>query len=333
MLLAAVLAAKAVSANDQETGGRVVAIEPDPHLEQATRVALTSWHVDLVSTQGPAPGRDLDDAIRTAHRIARASQARAVVWISPDPASKGYSLWVYDDRAHAIAVRPLPSAPPYDDATSAAIALTVKTLLFSAFEKPAREPGLPEPEPKPTPPPPAPRAVHTVRIDTLGGFRVPTHASDVLAARFGAEVAYFPSFLHQMLGVAIAADAGPSVLVEHAPLFSGTFTDTVASLSLRLRIPLRSWLALELGAGGGLHFSALEGSSAALDLAGRVSRIDGSIEAMVAPEFSWKVLRVSPTLATSVLPHYQHYLVNDVQVYAVPTGQVMAALRIGVELP
>lgn len=332
MLLVAALAAKEASAAE-ENGGRVVAIDPDPHLEQATRVALTSWHVEVVSAQGPAPGRDLDDAIRTAHRIARASQARAVVWLSPDPATKGFSLWVYDDRAHAIAVRPLPSAPPYDDATSAAIALTVKTLLFSAFEKPPREPGLPEPEPKPTTPPPPPHAVHTVRIDTLGGFRIPTNASDVLAARFGAEVTYFPSFFHQMLGLALATDAGPSVLVEHDPLFSGTFTDTVASASLRFRLPLRSWLALELGLGGGLHFSALEGSSTSLQLAGRVSRIDPSIESMLGVEFSWKVLRVSPIVAASILPHYQHYVVNGVQVYAVPPGQVMYGLRIGVELP
>jgi hypothetical protein len=326
MMLAALVVAKSAPAQNAD-GGKVVAVGADVHFVDATRVALTSWHVDVVDADGPTPGRDLDDAIKVAHAIARERDARAVVWIA------GGSLWVYDDRAHAIAVRPLPSQPPYDEATSAALALTVKTLLLEAFEKP-REPSPPKQKPPIAPPVTTkPGPIHTVRILTLGGLRIPTNASDRAAARFGAEVTYFPSFLAQKAGLALTTDSGPSVLVEHPPYFAGTFTDTIASAQLRVRLPLRTWLALELGVGPGLHFSALEGSSQSLGVAGRATRIDGSIEGLLAAEFSWKILRVSPVVGTSFLLHYQHYAASNVQVLDVPPGQMLFALRVGVELP
>jgi hypothetical protein len=332
MMLAALAAAKPVFADD-EHAGKVVAVHADPTFLDATRVALVSWHVDVVTSDAAMPGTNLDVALESARRIARAEDARAVVWI------EGGSLWVYDDRAHAIAVRPLPSPPPWDEATSAAIALTVKTLLLSAFEAPQethstlphREHEAP-PTKKKTPPAP-PAAIHTVRILTLAGLRVPTNASDKAAARFGVDLTYFPSFAKGRAGLALTTDVGPSVLVDHAPYFAGTFTDVIGAAQIRLRLPLRSWLGLELGVGPGVHFSALEGSSASLGLAGRVTRIDGSIEAMLGTELSWKILRVSPIVGTSFLLHYQHYAASGVQILDVPRGQMLYALRIGVELP
>src|SRR6185312_1646979 len=243
-----------------------------------------------------------------------------------------WSLWVYDDRAHQIAIRPLPSAPPYDDATSAAIALTVKTLLLGAFEGEAAVPRLPDdetgaPQAKPKP------AIHTFRVQTLGGVRIPTHASDRAAARFGAEITYFPAFFAQQIGLAIGVDAGPSVLVDRAPDFAGTFTDTIASASLRWRIPLRRWLSLELGAGPGVHFSAIEGSAQSLGLSGRVPRTDASIEALFGVELAWKILRVSPFVGASFLLHYQRYSVGPVPIFDVPSAQIFYGLRVGVEVP
>jgi hypothetical protein len=38
-------------------------------------------------------------------------------------------------------------------------------------------------------------------------------------------------------------------------------------------------------------------------------------------------------IGSSFLLHYQHYLVEGVQVLAVPPGQMLYALRIGVEVP
>jgi len=328
-LLAFLVAAR--TASGQEPLARLITIAPDPSLERAARLALMSWHVEVGSADVPVPGRDMDDAIRTAHRIARSSSARAVVWLSSD-ANGTYSLWVYDDRAHNIAVRPLASPPPYDDETAAAIAMTVKTLLLNAFERPPAPPP-PEEEPTTQPPQAIPASHHTVRLHTLGGFRIPTNAADTVAARVGAELTYFPSFFQQRLGLAVFVDAGPSVLVEHAPYFVGTFTDTIASASVRWRIPLRRFISLELGAGPGLHFSTIEGSAALLGLSGRIMRTDVSLETVMSVEFAWKILRVAPLVGTSFLLHYQHYQASGVQVLDVPPGQMLYALRVGVEFP
>ena len=337
------VAAMRASAGSSAAPARVVTIGADAQLEQALEVALTSWHVAVVASDEPAPDRDLDNAIRTAHRIARASGARGVVWMTSNGVGSAeggtarardaeWSLWVYDDRAHQIAIRPLPSAPPYDDATSAAIALTVKTLLLGAFEGEPTAPRLPEDEIGAPPAKPKP-AIHTFRVQTLGGVRIPTHASDRAAARFGAEITYFPAFFAQRIGLAIGVDAGPSVLVDRAPDFAGTFTDTVASASLRWRIPLRKWLALELGAGPGVHFAAIEGSAQSLGLSGRISRTDASIEALFGVELAWKILRVSPFVGGSFLLHYQRYSVGPVPIFDVPSAQIFYGLRVGVEVP
>ncbi len=315
-----------------QSSARVVAIAPDPGLERALGLALTSWHVDVVSADGPTPGRDMDDAIRTGHRIARSSSARAILWISSD-ANATYSLWVYDERAHAIAVRPLATPPPYDDETAAAIAMTVKTLLLNALERPPPPPPSADDE-EARPPrtnPPSPH--HTLRIDVLGGFRIPTNATDTVAARVGADLTYFPSFFKQQLGLAVAFDAGPSVGIAHDPYFHGSFSDTVGSASLRWRIPLRRFLSLELGAGMGLHFSIIDGVEQTAQLSGRITRTDVSFETLMGVEFSWKFLRVAPLLGGSFLLHYEHYRASGVQVFDVPPGQMSSGLRLGVEIP
>jgi hypothetical protein len=105
---------------------RVVSLETDPNLGRAMTTALASWHATVTSSPTPVPGRDLDDAIRTAHRIARSTAARIVVWISPEPSGPP-SLWIYDDGTRGIVVRPLPAAPPYDEETAAASATSSRS--------------------------------------------------------------------------------------------------------------------------------------------------------------------------------------------------------------
>lgn len=325
MMLAGLVASHGARAQSAPPDSHIVAIDTDAHFDHELELALTSWHVDVSTEPGPAPGRDIDDAIRTAHRIARKGSARAVVWMTHE------ELWVYDERTHQIAVRPLPSPPPFDEATAAAIALTVKTVLGGSPDAHPKtetpEVAAPLPQPKPA------SAKHSVRIHTFGGARVPTNANDSIAARFGAEITYFPAPIVPWLGLAISADAGPSVLVEREPLFVGTFTDTATTVSLRVRIPIRRWFAIEAGAGPGIHFSAIEGTSPATDVSGRVSRIDASFEAMVGFELGWKSIRVAPLVSSTFLVHYQRYRVGPTEVLEVPPAQLLVGLRLGVELP
>jgi hypothetical protein len=309
----------------------VIDLTRDPNLAHAMTTALTSWHIGVSPSDDPPPGRDLDDAVRTAHRIARGGAARIVVWVSKDETSGAYSLWIYDDGTRGIVVRQLTTAPPYDDETAAAIALTVKTVLRDVLEKPAHAPTLTEDDEFAFRRAHKSPSLHSVRMLVFGGARVPTNASDVVAARVGAEVTYF---YRRELGFAIGIDAGPSVLVEHLPYISGTATDTVfVPFAVKWRIPVRPWFSLELGVGAGAHFTTLEGSAPIAGLAGRVLRTDLSLETAVGVELAWKTFRIAPMFGSSLRAHYQRYEVNGVQAFDIPPGQMFYALRVGVELP
>lgn len=311
---------------------KLVAVGTDARLSHAIEVAVASWHVRVVPKEGPPPPeQDMTSAIRAAHRIARESDAQAVMWLELGGGSA--SLWMYDVRTHQISVRPLSSAPPYDDATSASVALTVKTLLQVVLEP--HEPSKLEEAPEDATPPPftQPAASHAVRLMTFAALHLPTHAADRAAYRVGLELAYFPAWFHGRLGIAATVEGGPSVFVERAPLFSGTFSDTTLTFGLRGRVPLRRWISVEAGAGMGLHLSTIEGSSFSGDLSGRLGRVDASLESLLGLQGAWRALRVGPFAGASYLLHYQRYRVGDVPILDVPTIQLTAGLRVGVELP
>jgi hypothetical protein len=311
---------------------RLVAVDTDPGLSHAIEVAVASWHVRVVSVGGPTPPeQDMTAAIRAAHRIAREANAQAVTWLTHTPESRAATLWMYDARTHQLAVRTLESSPPYDDATSASVGLTVKTLLASVLENPAVSRGDANEE-TPTPPETdAPR--HTVRVMSYAALRFPTHATDVVAPRVGLELSYFPAWLRGYAALALALDGGPSVLIERPPQFLGTFTDTTVSLALHGRLPLRRWLSVEAGFGVGLHVGTLEGSSPSADLSGRVARVNPALETSLVLEGSWRALRFGPVLGAAFLTHYQRYHVGSAPVFEVPSIPLQVGLRIGVELP
>jgi len=312
---------------------RLVAVDTDAGLSHAIEVAVASWHVRVVSVAGPTPPeQDMTAAIRAAHRIAREANAQAVTWLTHGAEPHSASLWMYDARTHQVTVRTLDSSPPYDDATSASVGLTVKTLLQSVLEGHAAPSG-DEPDDATTPSPAAPAPRHTVRVSTYAALRFPTHAVDVLAPRVGLEVAYFPAWLRGYAAIAAAVDGGPSVLVESPPQFLGTFTDTTMSLTVHGRLPLRRWLSVEAGFGLGLHLGTLEGSSQSADLSGRVARLDPALETSLALEGSWHALRMGPILGGGFLMHYQRYHVGAAPVFEVPPVQLQVGLRVGVELP
>jgi hypothetical protein len=182
--------------------------------------------------------------------------------------------------------------------------------------------------------PAAPKAssLHSVRMLVLGGLRIPTHASDLVDARFGGEVTWF---FRRQIGFGAGVDFGLNpVLIEHRPYFTGTATDTVlVPVAFRWRVPVRPWLQCELGVGWGIHFGRLDGSAPLAGLSGSVSRTDISLETTIAVELAWKLLRIGPLFGTSFRAHYERYSVNDLQVFDVPATQMLYALRVGVELP
>ncbi len=315
---------------------RIATLEQDPALAHAIGVALASWSAEVVPVQASRPGQDMSGAISAADKIARDAGANALLWIAHGEGAEASicSLWVYDPRTHQITVRPLAECPPYDDAASAAVALTVKTVLRDVLASIAPAEPVPGALPSTVEQPPAPPAPkHTVRALAYVAGRVPTHAADSVAARFGLEAAYFPAWFRGYAGIAASFDAGPSLDVNRPGVFSGTFTDVSTGLMVRGRLPLRSWLWLEGGFGPGLHFTSLDGSSPTGDVAGHVSRTNVSLDALVAVEFAWRWLRAGPFLGTSFMLQSQRYFIDQELVLDVPTAQVQLGLRIGAELP
>jgi hypothetical protein len=332
------LTALAIAPTARAEPPRIATLEQDPALTHSIGVALASWSAEVVPVRAERPGPDMTDAISSADRIARDATASALLWIARGggAAESSCSLWVYDPRTRQITVRPLADCPPYDDATSAAVALTVKTVLRDVLASTAPAPAEPvqrAPAHLAPPPPPSPPPKHTARVEAYVAGRFPTHAADPVEARFGLEAAYFPLWFRGYAGVAASFDAGPSVDVSRPGVFTGTYSDVTTGVMVRGRIPLRTWLWLELGLGPGLHFTTLDGSSPSGDVLGHVNRTDVSLDVMVGVEAAWKWLRVGPFLGTSFMLQSQRYFIDQDLVLDVPTAQLQLGLRLGVELP
>ena len=121
----------------QDGARRVVLVSPGAELEQAARAALEPWSVQLTVVAGPSPGATAPFANEAARAIAEANHAGAVVWVSQHDA--GYALWVFDLASHRVTERALGTGPPFDEATAAAVALSVKTLLRHSAVAPEAE--------------------------------------------------------------------------------------------------------------------------------------------------------------------------------------------------
>src|SRR5689334_6814266 len=90
----------------------------DPRFFRAVEVALGAWDIELVYDSAQ-PGSTLPKASHTAASLAKENQAAGVAWID---AAEERALWVYDVASDQIVARYLDRAPPFDEATAAAVA-------------------------------------------------------------------------------------------------------------------------------------------------------------------------------------------------------------------
>src|SRR5581483_9342746 len=67
----------------------------------------------------------------------------AVAWVTTTPARQSL-LWLYDAQTDQMTVRSLSVSPPFGEASAAAVALTLKTLLRSTAIAPEAERPSPE---------------------------------------------------------------------------------------------------------------------------------------------------------------------------------------------
>lgn len=258
--------------------GRVVLIGIDETLAAAVGVALEPWGSELVRRSGVAPA-SMPGASEVGRAIASEETALAVVWISLT--EDGAALWVYDADADRTLARGLLSPPPYDDATAAAIALTLKTLLRHSTVAPLAERAVvpepaPPPHPPPPPPPPPPRPPppephgRLVRLElAVGALGLATDVVDAVEPRIALALGFFPAELDGVLGVALRVRTGPGIGFE-ADATRGRFTDTWIAAEIRLRGHVDR-VSLGGGLAGGTVLSTLDASLAPDVAASRVA--------------------------------------------------------------
>ncbi|MBL4633330.1 MAG: hypothetical protein JKY56_05635, partial [Kofleriaceae bacterium] len=110
-------------------GESVVLLNLSPSLEEAIEGALLPWDFQTQSISQALPTSDEASAAgKRARQTVRNHNSRAVVWIAESEG--GLALWLYDAQSEQLTVRPLASRPPFDAASAASVALTVKTLLL-----------------------------------------------------------------------------------------------------------------------------------------------------------------------------------------------------------
>lgn len=326
---------------------RVVMIEPPATLLDAVGVALSPWGLRVVPISAPQPATtSIATAAAAARVIAHEHDAAVVLWISA-PGGGEPSLWLYEAQTEQISVRPLSQPPPFDDASAAAVALTVKMLLRSTAVAPPKEriapavPAVPSastsvsaPQPSasasaapsastmpPVPPPveraPAEGTTHALRAEAMVLAHLPTGARDDVAPRAGLSVAYWPRAWRERVGFGAGVKGGLNEDVSSGT-FTGSLSDTVLDLNARGMLA-RDALSLELAVGPSLHVTSLSGAVSAGARSVSVQRGDAALDASLVPQLSLGArVRLGLFLGASVLLRTQRYTVGQDLVLRLP---------------
>ncbi len=317
--------ATAGGAAADEPTGRVVMVAAPAGLESAVEAALASWPIQVTSAPGD-PGATMPAAGDRARAIGQATGAGAVVWLASD--GSGHAVWVLDVESGHVTARRLPQAPPFDDLTAAAVALTIKTLLRHSQVVPvmerygveaAREQLRAEAQANQRPQPPAAGArEQPLRLETLAAARVrSTEAGDV-ELRLGGGVRWAPPWFGGRGSAVARVRSGTGIDVSDDS-FIGRYTDVAASLAVAARILARGRLALVPSAGASLHFTSIDGSIRSQGTRGRASRVNPSLDGGLAIEIQvGQLLRVSVGGELSYAVRRQAYLVGGDPVLTLP---------------
>jgi hypothetical protein len=338
---------------------RVVLISPGPALENAARAALEPWRVEVVVLDAESPGATAPRANEVARAIALEHAATAVVWVSAH--DQGYALWVYDVASQRVIERRLNTEPPFDQATAAAVALSVKTLLRHSSTAPQDERyGAPNvandedevlaaaaPVADATAPAPDERLVHAsetahvspanvsrrpseLDVAVSGGLAMNVTDASSAASRFGALVVWWPRAKHFGGGVSLLA--GPGTRITE-PSLSGRLVDTAASAALYARTDPQRALRLSAAAGAGLHVIALDGSLPSEASHRSVTRVAPALELSLRADY-WiaSELFVGVHGGAALLLRTERYFVREERVLALSRVAFDAGLALGFSL-
>ena len=319
-------------------------INGDPVLVEAISHALSPWGLRVFLVTVTEVASDMPSAATQARDIASGSPAEALVWITAIAnGSTSDSLWIYDAATQQIVVRPLGASAPFDAATAASIALSVKTLLRSTTVAPIPEqiagpPPVREALPPPLPPslPPArpvappPALAPRLRLEAAVGLRV-LPGEGRAETRPSLALSFWPTRFSGRVGVALGAALGPGISIEQNA-FTGTYTDTTLALAGRFRAPVGAF-EIELAAGASAHFTGIDGNLGAPSLHVGTRRVDAALDAGAT-----FLLPVSPrvdigaVVGLSYFSRYQSYFASAQPLFALSPFEPSTALRLAVTL-
>jgi hypothetical protein len=297
---------------------RIAVLEPDGELLRALVLALSPWGVEPVRIDEPPPAASPSGAISVATRLSRELGVEGVVWVSIS--EQGALLWVFDAHTDEVTTRLLSRPPPFDGATAAAVALSVKTVLRPSLT--ARPPSPPSP---PSPPPEVEREQATVRVErTQAGA-----GSFALELRGGAELVR-PGALEprgealallwilaaDRLGMSIVASTGPGVRIEDAR-YRGKYRDVALGGAARFRVLRGQSFSTTLALGGAAHWTTLRGAVVSGSAERTVRRLNASLDAEACASFSvGGGLYLGAALGAAYFPRYRRYLVEGRPVFS-----------------
>lgn len=311
-----------------------VAIVGDPALVRAVEVTLQPWGVVVVA-DSDAVGATMPGAAESAALVATRDHANAVAWISDSNGDT--ALWVYDASEHKVASRPLRKKPPFDDATAASIALSIKTLLrLTSVAPPAERFGAKRSGPNgeiespgdlpPASPTPITEASHPLIVEVTTSARFAQ--TDAAVAEPRAMLGIFWAIRDLSIGAEFSL--GPGVGVS-TPRFDARIGDFTIAAHARYALktgPIR--IVPELGPSGHVEFvdGAFQGAPV------HTLRLDPALDAgvLVAYAFSSRAY-LGVHGSASWLLRFQRFTVDGVQALGGSPIIADVGLRLGVALP
>jgi hypothetical protein len=280
---------------------RVAVIAPPAGVEDAIRAQLAPWAIAVVVAPAPAPVDD--DAARA---LAAALEVQALVWFADD------SVAILDVR-HGDVVRRARGAV-IDEATAAAIALTVKTVVRG-------------PTVAPPPPPPPPPLTLPMRV------RPPAWRATIVGT-----LRWHVEGLEPRLALAFARRLGPVAVVARGSLgtgvtartldFAGTWRDR--TFGAAIAVP-RAVGAVEItaAAGASLHLTGIRGVVFPRGAAAASAAAQLGLDAELGATWRRGPLAIGAQLGATWLPWRRRYTVAGQPVFTVGHGEVEAGLSVG----
>lgn len=317
--LAAALAACFLAAAAWAAPTRVAVLQPDAELYRAIALALEPWGIETLRSDAPLPRASQPEAAQEALRLGRELDVEAVVWVTAF--EDGALLWVFDVGTGDVTTRVSPAAPPFDGASAAAVALSVKTVLRASAVAPPSE--------------------------RFGTHEVSPSDDRVAALEFGAgaqwvgerwfalrgELAgtwWLPESRRLGLGAGLASATGLRIAT---PEFDGQYRELALGAKARLRLVEAPGFATVLSLGGAAHWAVLRGTLAEGAESVGVERLNGSVDLGVSANLHLtERVYLAASASAEYFPRYRRYLVEGDAVFAPAPVYVNLTGICGVEL-